>query len=87
MIIFSFTGAVESADEGIGNMSPEHSGSGEDSRSELNELKRETVDLRIQLERERRHRIGLEEQISLLQKQQQTPPPVYPRKFEHDRYV
>ncbi|CAG7704203.1 unnamed protein product [Allacma fusca] len=77
-------GAVESADEGIGNMSPEHSGSGEDLRSEISELRREAIDLRIQLEREHRHRIGLEEQISLLQQQQQQPP-VFSRKFEHDR--
>lgn len=64
-------GVVESADEGIGSMSPEHSGSNEELMSELNELRRETMDLRLQLERERRHRIGLEEYIGMLQQQQQ----------------
>jgi len=64
-------GVVESADEGIGSMSPEHSGSNEEMLSELHELRRETMDLRLQLERERRHRIGLEEYIGMLQQQHQ----------------
>lgn len=62
-------------------MSPDHSGSGEESRGELNELRRETMDLRLQLERERRHRASLEEHIAVLQ-QQQT---IYVRKIEQDR--
>jgi len=65
----AFTGAVESADEGIGSMSPEHSG--EDCRAELAELRREAVELRLQLDRERRHRISLEEHVAILQQQQQ----------------
>ena len=78
-------GPCESADEGIGSMSPDHSGSGEESRSEMNELRRETMDLRLQLERERRHRMGLEEHIGILQQQQQQQQPMYVRKYEQER--
>ena len=73
-----FAGAVESADEGIGNMSPEHSGSGEESRSEVMELRRETSDLRLQLEIERRHRLQLEEHYLQQQQQQE----IYGLKYE-----
>jgi hypothetical protein len=78
------SGAVESADEGIGSMSPEHSGSGEESRNEINELRRETMDLRLQLEKERRHRMGLEEHIGILQQQYQQQN-MYARKYEQER--
>lgn len=73
-------GALESADEGIGSMSPEHSVTSDEARAETTELRRETMELRMSLERERRHRISLEEHIAMLQQQQTT----Y-RKNDHDR--
>lgn len=86
-VIICIPGAVESADEGIGSMSPEHSGSGEESRSELMELRRETMDLRIQLERERRHRLELEEHYGqqLVQQQQQQQHEMLTMKYEPER--
>ncbi|ODM91520.1 Transcription factor AP-4 [Orchesella cincta] len=62
-------GSVESADEGIGSMSPDHNG--EEYRNEVGELRRETMGLRIQLERERRHRLSLEDTLSTLRHNQQ----------------
>ncbi len=64
-------------------MSPEHSVTSDEAKMEIIDLRRETMELRLALERERRHRIGLEEHIAILQ-QQQT---MYPRKIEVDRYV
>ncbi|CAL8079740.1 unnamed protein product [Orchesella dallaii] len=61
-------GSVESADEGIGSMSPDHNG--EEYRNEVGELRRETMGLRIQLERERRHRLSLEDTLSTLRQHQ-----------------
>jgi transcription factor AP-4 len=60
-------GAVESADEGIGSMSPEHGGGND----EIIELKKENLELCLLLERERRHRVTLEEHIGILQQQAQ----------------
>lgn len=65
-------GALESADEGIGSMSPEHSVTSDEARAETVELRREAMELRMNLERERRHRISLEEHIAMLQQQQST---------------
>ncbi|OXA52863.1 transcription factor AP-4 [Folsomia candida] len=74
-------GALESADEGIGSMSPEHSVTSDEARAEMLELRRETLELRHALERERRHRIGLEEHIAILQQQLNA----YSRKFDNER--
>lgn len=82
LILFNiFLGALESADEGIGSMSPEHGIISDEARAETMELRREAMELRLSLERERRHRISLEEHIAMLQQQQTT----Y-RKNDHDRY-
>jgi hypothetical protein len=62
-------GSVESADEGIGSMSPDHNG--EEYRNEVAELRRETMGLRIQLDRERRHRLSLEDNLSTIRQQHQ----------------
>lgn len=75
------TGALESADEGIGSMSPEHISSDE-ARAEILDLRRETMEMRLSLERERRHRISLEEHIAILQQQQS----YSTRKQDHERY-
>lgn len=64
-------------------MSPEHSITNDEARAEIMELRRETMELRLALERERRHRISLEEHIAILQQQQNT----YSRKHDHDRLV
>jgi len=73
-------GALESADEGIGSMSPEHVSHNSD---EVAELRREIMELRLTLDQERRHRISLEEHISILQQQKH----IYPIKIESERYA
>lgn len=78
-----YLGALESADEGIGSMSPEHSVTSDEARAEMLELRRETLELRHALERERRHRIGLEEHIAILQQQLNA----YSRKFDNERFA
>lgn len=48
-------------------MSPDHNG--EEYRNEVAELRRETMGLRIQLDRERRHRLSLEDTLSTMRQQ------------------
>ncbi|XP_076319174.1 transcription factor AP-4-like isoform X1 [Tachypleus tridentatus] len=55
---------AESSDEGIGNMSPH-----QESKSNLEEVKSEVLELRVQLDRERRLRMILEEQTRNLESQ------------------
>lgn len=55
--------SAESSDEGIGNMSPYEGDTGSE------DLKRDMIDLRIQLDRERRLRLKTEEQFRNLEAQ------------------
>jgi transcription factor AP-4 len=71
-IVISSSGVVcvneSSADEGIGSMSPEPNNSDNQEQS-ADALRKEMIELRMQLDRERRLRLQLEEQVRSLETQ------------------